>query len=172
VKQIPLTRGFTAFVDDADYELLSKFKWFALVCSNTVYAARHVHVRYDGGKKNGKHIYKTVMMHRFILGLGNQKSIQVDHRNGSGIDNRRENLRPCTCSQNLANKKMQSNNTSGSTGVYWSKRRNRWIAEIKFRGKKTHIGQFSNMADATMAYREKSKEVFGEFARTNFQGVN
>src|SRR6186997_2284150 len=105
MKQIPLTQGRVAIVDDEDYEGLIKNKWwFRDVKSEhrKGYACRSVRV---GGKK------MIVMMHRQIMGLGWDTSIQVDHIDGNGLDNRRSNLRKCNNSQNHMNQRPVKNNT-------------------------------------------------------------
>ena len=162
MKIINLTQGFSTIVDDDDYKLLSKFKWMAFVCEHTVYAARKTYIN----KKN-RHFF----MHRFILGLGNDgsdKSIEVDHINGSGLDNRKVNLRPCTSQQNKFNKRNRSDNKSGYKGVSWFQKRNRWISQIQMSGRNMMIGRFKDKIEAAKSYDNKARELFGDFARTNF----
>lgn len=160
MKVINLTKGFTAIVDDCDYEIVSKFKWRALVCQHTIYAYGRI--------KINKEII-PILMHRFILGLGNDDVFEVDHINGNGLDNRRLNLRPCTSQQNKRNMKRRSDNTSGFKGVTWNIERKRWISQIGINGTTKRIGRFKNKIEAANAYDKKAKEIFGEFARPNFQ---
>ena len=111
VKQIPLTKGKCAVVDDLDYDYLIQWKWYAIVSGldkKTHYAARW------GDKK-------PIYMHRIVaehIGL-NIKGKRIDHKNRCGLDNRRKNLRIATVSQNRANGKPQRCNTSGYKGVSW-----------------------------------------------------
>lgn len=104
-------------------------------------------------------------MHREILGCAaNEK---VDHRNGNGLDNRRENLRRCTQSENLMNKRMGVNNTSGFKGVSATPR-GRWRSYINVYGNRMHIGVFDTPEEAATAYDKKAKKYFKEFAVLNF----
>ena len=92
----------------------------------------------------------------------------LDHRNRMRTDNRIRNLRPCTKSQNQANRPCQSNSKSGFKGVFWSKRRSKWYAQIKKGRTRCHIGQFDDPIDAAKAYDAKAVELHGEFAHLNF----
>jgi len=95
--------------------------------------------------------------------------MQIDHINGDPTDNRKCNLRECTQSQNNANSKIRSDNTSGYKGVILDKRavkkgyRNVWLARIRPQGKLIHIGAFETRKQAYRAYCEKAKEYYGEF---------
>ena len=87
----------------------------------------------------------------------------VDHINNNTLDNRTENLRWATPTQNNFNSKISKNNTSGVKGVSYHKRDNKWIARIKINGKQTHLGSFDNKEDAIKARLKKSIEIQGEF---------
>lgn len=88
----------------------------------------------------------------------------IDHINGNPGDNRIFNLRECTYSQNSANAKIRSNNTSGFKGVSWSRKRNKWIASLTINGRPKNLGGFETREEAS-AFREMiSKQVYGEFA--------
>ena len=97
MREIPLTRGFVAVVDDEDYEKLQQLSWYADTgASGLVYAAR-------GLPRNGSRRRDKIRMHRQILSLARGDSAHVDHKDGDGLNNRRSNLRKCTPSQNLRN---------------------------------------------------------------------
>lgn len=112
---------------------------------------------------------KTVYMHRLILGLGADES--VDHKDGDGLNNTRANLRPATHQQNLCNQILSAANTSGFKGVIRREQRNMtaWRAQIKFRGQNIFIGNYPTPEDAARAYDRKALELFGSFAKTNEQ---
>lgn len=153
MKEIPLTRGQYAIVDDADYEALSQHRWHAIKPAGTYYATR---------RNGAKHVY----MHRAVL----ETTGPVDHINGNGLDNRRDNLRPATTAQNQWNTEKQANNTSGYKGVTYDKRARKWKAYIGVNGKRLHLGYFSTAEEAAIAYNDAASVAHGEFAYRN--GIN
>jgi len=85
------------------------------------------------------------------------------------MDNRKDNLRPATHSQNMCHiAKRSISKTSKYKGVCWKKRNRRWTAAITFEKKKIHLGYFKNEIDAAKAYDEAAKKYHGEFACLNF----
>lgn len=152
--EINLTRGETAKVSHEDYLSLSQHKWFCLITNDGLKYA----VRWD----NGKLLY----MHRVILGLSSDCA-DVDHRDRNGLNNDRSNLRICTKSQNQANRKKFSNNSSGFIGVEWDKDRKKWKVVTNFKGKRIFVGRFENIREAATARDIKVKELFGDFASLN-----
>ncbi len=161
---MPLTKGRFALVDDADFEWLNQWKWG---CHVMGYAVRTEQV----SKINGKRKQIGVFMHRQISMPGD--GLEIDHINGNKLDNRRENLRVCTRSDNGRNRqKFSSATTSVYKGVYWAKTRNRWYAGIKYNGKSRHLGSFKNEDDAAKAYNIAAINLFGEFACLNVLANN
>jgi len=146
MKEIPLTHGKVALVDDEDFEWLNQWKWHY---SKFGYAVR----------KPKEQIY----MHRFIMKP--EQGLFTDHINGDKLDNRKENLRICTTGENMRNRPKQSNNTSGYKGVFWHKKAKRWFAKIGFMRKSIHLGLFDTREEAYERYCKAEKEYFGEFAR-------
>lgn len=160
MKHIPLTQGKFAIVDDEDFKEISQYRWFAHKDGRTFYAYRKI-------KTNSKHCRQLLfqMAHGILVNIPNSKLI--DHKNGNGLDNRRENLRICNYSQNGANQKPQKNCSSKYKGVWWNKWDKRFQAAIKKNGKRTYLGYFDDEVEAAKAYDKKAKELFGEFARLN-----
>ena len=153
MKKIPLTQGKFALVDDGDFEWLNQWKW----CYDR-YAVRSIQK-----SKNQRMLW---FMHWSIIGKP-PKGLETDHINGDKLDNRKNNLRIVTRSQNMMNKKRQKNNTSGFKGVSRSKEKKKWYARICYQGKEYFIGSFNNEKEAAKAYNIKAKEYFGTFALFN-----
>lgn len=158
-KMIPLTKGYVTTVDDCDYESLNLYRWKALIVGKKVYAARTV--KSPGSKRNDI----TILMHRVI----HPGAVRVDHKNGDGLDNQRQNLRSANASQNAANSPIVVRGTSRFKGVYWNKHDRRWQAQIGHgRGAVKYLGQFKDERNAALAYDAAAIERFGEFAVLNF----
>ncbi len=156
-KQLPLTQGKYALVDDADYDLLSRWDWYAW-WSGSVWYARRSH--------KGKKLY----LHREILKAG--KDDVTDHVNHDGLDNRRCNIRVCTQLQNARNKPPRKNQSSKYKGVYWHKLAAKWTAQIAPSRCRKHLGVFEKEIDAAVAYDKAAEKYYGEFACLNFRGNN
>ena len=133
MKTIPLSRGLEAIVDDEDYEWLSQWKWYALKSPGTYYVVRE--------EKKGSFIY----MHRLIMGLRPGDGSEVDHINRNGVDNRRGNLRIVTHRENAYNQRL-------AKGYCWSKQKQKFMAYIKIKGKRKHLGFYDESSDAHRAY--------------------
>jgi hypothetical protein len=155
MKEIPLTQGKVALVDDADYEWLGKMKWYAFRNGKgrIYYAAR---------KKLGR----VVFMHRDIMGVAGK--IEIDHRDSNGLNNQRHNLRVCTHSENMKNIKKYKPSTSGYKGVNFDKKVGRFRARIRVNLKLISLGYFDDPAEAARVYDKAARQYFGEFANTNF----
>ena len=151
LNSIKLTQGKLAIIDAEDYEKLSRVKWQF----NNGYAVKSVRV----GKK-----FKTLMMHREILNA--PEGLEIDHKNGNRLDNRKSNLRFCTRSENICNISALPNKSSPYKGVTWHKVSKKWQARVKKNGKSYFLGLFHNECDAAQAYVEKAKELHYEFFRS------
>lgn len=156
VKELPLTKGYVAIVDDDDYEFVSQWKWSAKVCANTVYAFRSY-------RRDGK--CRTSYLHREIM--GNPDGEEVDHIDHNGLNNTRSNLRSATRQQNIFNTRVKTG-VSGFRGVEWCKRKRKWRAVIRTSGRRKHIGYFSDPEDGARAYDEFATRLHGEYATLNF----
>jgi hypothetical protein len=140
-----------------DCDLL-EIKWYSLTKG---YIVRHSP---RGQPGQGKLIY----MHRLILArmLGRQLQVgeEVDHKNGTRHDNRRQNLRLATRQQNVSNQtKLHKDNTSGVRGVYWYKPSRKWCARIGHNGTQSNLGYFETKQEAAATYQLAALELFGEF---------
>lgn len=158
MKRLELTRGFTALVDDEDYASLSRYSWYTVNGRGCFYAGR-----LEGGR--------LLLMHRVILDAPADRQVDHVHRHDllKIIDNRRENLRLATPSQNQMNRrKPRGEYSSRFKGVYWERDRRRYRAAIRLNGKSLRLGRYRHEEDAAKAYDVKAVELFGEFAATNF----
>lgn len=96
---------------------------------------------------------------------GRWPSGQIDHKDTVRRHNWWTNLRPATNQQNQMNAIRPKNNTSGHKGVYWCKRKEKWVARIFINGKNIYLGYFTDPTLAGQAYLKASQLHFGEFAR-------
>jgi hypothetical protein len=151
MKEIQLTQGHVAIIDDEDYDRLSKYKWFSFRNNGYFYSASSIDK-------------KITLMHRYIMNISD-KNIHIDHKNHNTLDNRKENLRACSRSQNLANQGIKEGKRF--KGVYTEKGRDTYRANISYHGKSFMIGRFDTEEEAAIAYNKKALELFGEFSVLN-----
>lgn len=145
-----------ALVDDEDFAELSKHKWYAHEKrSGLLYAEWHSHADPATYKRS------TILMHRVVMKTPD--GMEVDHRNGNGLDNQKQNLRTCTHEQNNRNARKRRDNTSGYKGVIPYKN-SKWMAHINFNGKHTTLGYYPTPELAYDAYCKAAKELHGDFA--------
>jgi hypothetical protein len=148
VSEIQLTQGQFALIDEEDFERLSKFSWIASFTPlmNGFYAKR----------------WNGIYMHREVMGVDGK--LVVDHVNHNILDNRKSNLRVITHQQNMFNRKLHRNNSSGVAGVSFVPRRNSWEVRISIDGKETFLGSRKEKTDAIQLRLEAEKKHYGEFA--------
>lgn len=152
MKEIELTKGYKTIVDDEDYELITQWKWSYF----KGYARR------TGTLLNGKR--KSILLHRLII---NAKSgEQVDHKNRNKLDNRKENLRIATASQNAINRLNIINKSRKYRGIYF--RNNSYKAAVSVNKKTYNIGSFNLEMEAAKAYDIAALYYHGEFVYLNF----
>jgi osmotically-inducible protein OsmY len=156
MKEIPLSNGGIAFVDDEDFEKISLIPWYGVDGGYTRYA--YTMTSRQSSKRT------TIAMHQLILEITKG---EVDHINRNGLDNRKSNLRIATRNQQMMNAiKRKNKTTSQYKGVCWTNKR--WQANINVNGRQLYLGRFKVEEDAARAYDDAARRYFGEFARTNF----
>jgi AP2 domain/HNH endonuclease len=154
---IPLTNNQNAIVDAADFQWLSEWNWVAWWndTAQSYYATRAALT--DDNQKT------TIYMHRVLAG---EDGLEVDHKNGDSLDNRRNNLRPATKANNMRNRTLQANNTTGFKGVI--RGNGKWVAQATFNGRRIYLGTFDTPELAARAFDAFAIEWHGDFARLNF----
>lgn len=161
MKEIELSQGYVALVDDEDFErCMASPKWYAAVVRFKDGSVRNVYAQCRVQKPNGK--YTTQQIHRFIMDAKG-----IDHWDHNGLNNQRYNLRIATIPQNGWNQGLSKVNVSGYKGVYWRKDIGKWVAQIEVNGKRIWLGAFVNVVDAANAYDVAALKYYGEFALTN-----
>jgi hypothetical protein len=171
MREIPLTQGQVAIVDDGDYDALSRHKWFALWRKNpaTFYARRRESLM-ECAARGGK-VRIHIAMHQQIMG----SSGVIDHRDHNGLNNTRGNLRIATTQENARNKRKRTVTSSRFKGVSWNTKASKWHAQISFgptwrpgHARQFHLGSFSDEESAARAYDSAARIHFGDFAILNF----
>jgi len=163
MKEILLTRGKIAIVDDEDFTSLSRYKWRAHKDRkrNIWYAVRSVYFPVQPSRSWEN---DTIRMHCQIL----QWFEGIDHINHDGLDNRRSNLRIATATQNAQNSRKRKGTSSKYKGVYWDKQMSSYRARITVEGKHEHLGLFKDEEAAARAYDAAATIYFGERSLLNF----
>ena len=151
IVSIPLTQGKIAVIDECDYALVSPHRWHAVRAPNGVWYAR---ARIDR---------RNIYMHRLIT---RNPPYPVDHRSGDGLDNRRENLREATQSQNLANREARG--LSEFIGVWRDHHKQRWVAQVTKDRKRVFQSYSYDEETAARLRDEAARRIFGQFATFNF----
>jgi len=162
MKKIKLTRGKFALVDDEDYEELSQYKWAA----NKSYIQLK-----DGSFANYFYAFRSdnknrqqIRMHRLIMGV--EKFTWVDHADGNALNNQKKNLRVCNRVENARNRKVSTKTKTGYKGVFSVG--NKYVAKIGLDNRLIHLGTYPTKKEAARVYDKAAKELFGEFAKPNF----
>jgi hypothetical protein len=141
-----------ALIDDADLPLIAGLKLRPRLL-------RDADLRYVEFKVRGS----TRLLHRHLLGA--KKGEVVDHINGDGFDNRRENLRICTHAENMQNRRMHRNNKVGFKGVWFDAGRGTYRARVTAFKRRYSTGRFSTAEAAHEAYLRLAQEVHADFHR-------
>ncbi len=155
MKEIKLTQNKTALIDDADFDWLNQWKWYADKAKHTFYAATN-----NIGNGEAKKIY----MHRLIMKA--RPGEHIDHKTGNGLDCQRNNMRTCTNAENRRNRRKANGVASKYKGIYAIKS-GKWAARICLNYKQMFLGYFNTEIEAAKAYNEAALKYHGEFANLN-----
>lgn len=148
-------RNIKGCISKEDYERCNKYYWSSRWNPHT--KSYYFFTKID---------YKVIPMGRFILSV-EDKDKRVDHINHETTNNTRDNLRIVTNSENTMNRNINSNNTSGVTGVNFEKSSRKWIARIQVDGKRIRLGYFAHFEDAVKARKEAEEKYFGKYSYDN-----
>lgn len=139
--------GENFYVDPSDAGLVSKYRWYIAGTGYVVCDHRRT---------------ERILLHRILMNA--PSNMIVDHINRDTKDNRKENLRLVTPSQNLMNRGIESRNKSGVTGVCWAKANHKWLSYISINNKRMYLGYYDTIEDAAQVRREAEKKYFGEYS--------
>lgn len=157
---VPLSRGIIALADANDLPALSQFRWHAAKGTNSIYAGA------CGGHRSkaaiGRRHFK---MHALLLDFPQI----VDHVSGFTLDNRRANIRACTSQQNACNARKSIGKTSRYKGVSWHRRSQRWQVYVSRHHRPVYVTSSKCETAAARAYDAAARDLYGPYARLNFQ---
>ena len=156
MKEIVLTQGKVALVDDEDYEYLNQWKWRTTKSRKKYYASR---ASYVSGKR------KTIFMHRVIMNT--PVGMETDHIDGNELNNVRSNLRIVTSRQNKLNVKPYANRKYVGVYIYHKKGHSYIKASIHHNGRNISLGNYPSEEEAALAYNEAALKYRGEYAYLN-----
>lgn len=149
--EIKLPCGRVALIDDDNLQMTLPYRWYADKRKRTVYVRGRLTRDHVGG----------VYLHSLLTG-----NVETDHINGNGLDNRRQNLRLCTQSENCLNA-VKKGKTKRFKGVYFDARRGKWWSQL-YIGRKSHFGGYwATELEAAVSYDELALKYHGDFARLN-----
>jgi len=163
MKRIKLTQEQYALVDNEDYEKVNQYKWFAMKTKYDGFTARR-----NDSRKNNNGRQVPIFMQHFIMDFKPSKKKVMDHINRDTLDNRKQNLRICTYSQNNMNRKSSKNKINKFKGVFKNKGRGKkWTAAIRKNKKLFALGYFNSEIEGAKAYNKAAFRLFGKFALLN-----
>ena len=134
-----------SILDKDDFKRAKQFRW-------SMHSGGYCQTRVNG---------KLIKLHQFIL--GKKQGYEIDHFNGNKLDNRKQNLRFCTKSQNQFNCGPSKRNTSGLRGVSWHKKAGKWQARFRYNYEYIWLGLFNDKQEAGDAVKRAIKVKLGNF---------
>lgn len=153
--EIILTKGYSAIIDESDFDLVSQHIWHVKIGKYTNYAMTNIK---DG---NGKST--TLAMHRLLF----PDCEVVDHIDKNGLNNQRHNLRPSTYSENNTSREWKNPGVSKYKGVSWDKKANKWIVQIQKDKIHYNLGRYENEEVAAIVYNKHAMQLHSKFAHLN-----
>lgn len=152
MKELSLTSGQFALIDDVDYDKVSSRRWHAYKSSNSWYCRTNI------GKKH-------ISLHAFLFPV--PKGFVVDHIDGNGLNNQRANLRQATQAENMRNQRPHRDSRSPYKGIWRIPGAKTWGVQIWNGRKRNYVGSFVDPLEAAKVYDFIAIQVFGQFAKVN-----
>lgn len=161
MKEIKLNGSISAFVDDDDFERVNQYKWYTEKVNRrwgmTYYAITSTII--DNKPK-------SLRMHNVVMNFISNK-MDIDHINGDGLLNTKDNLRIISRSENIRLGKKSKNKSTQYKGVSFEKNKNKFSVCIRMNYKKKRLGQYKTAEEAAKVYNDESRRLFGELAYQN-----
>lgn len=156
----------TIIIDTEDWDKVKEHRWCILGNGRYPYGMTNI-PHPDGGwcvRPSGRRGRRetALLLHNLIIDKKPKGKLTVDHINHNGLDNRKDNLREVTLSQNNQNMRSNRNSSSQYKGVSWHKPLKKWRAQIKHKDEVTHLGYHTCEHQAALAYNKKALELWGE----------
>lgn len=153
---VGLTRAGVAYVDPVDVPTVRGFRWYTQRNGHSIYARTNF--------RDGAGHRRSMLMHRHLTGSAQK---YTDHRDGDGLNNRRDNLRTCTSSENAQNGRAHVRNQTGYKGVFLASGSKPYRAIIEAKGVRHDLGRYKTPVAAAYAYDGAARRLHGSFAKTN-----
>lgn len=161
MRELQLTKGEVALVDDDDFYWLNQWRWHSIAIKGKSYVFR-------SRKNNHLGLSSRAYLHRIVMRT-EDPNLVVDHIDGNPFNNQKCNLRVCTKLENGKNVTSHKGSSSKFLGVSWDKQRKKWSAQLTHKGKVVYSQRFESEEDAARAYDSKARVFHGTFANLNFK---
>jgi hypothetical protein len=158
--EIAIRGGLVAYISPEDVERVQRYTWRRFQSHGNIYAVAYIPEDWALYRR------RETFMHRLIMNA--KPGQQIDHKDGNGLNNTRDNLRIASHTLNMQNSKSRSGSTSRYKGVSWNTQRGKWVAQIRYDGRTRFLGYYTYEDEAARVYDEAALIGHGESARLNF----
>jgi len=159
MKEIQLTQGYVALIDDEDYDMVNFFSWRVMIRKTNIYVGT------QACRINKKAV--TMLLHQLVL-HNTPEGYEIDHIDGNALNNQKSNLRIVTHTQNMKNTRKSSGGvTSKYKGVFKPSGVRKYKVLITVDKKVIYLGYYKDELEAARVYNEAALKYFGEYAKIN-----